>query len=174
MTSISNEKNKTIIDSLEQKFYQLEKELIKSSKQFGDFTIHLSLTWKDVQKKLKESDTAVEFISYVNAQKQVCYAALLLKKEWASPKLLNIAKEEEIIQKSNNKQNRPYYSSKLGELIWKNIISEANIHEGENIFFSPIGVLYQIPIEYLSFKNNKYVHEVFKLKKIINNKSLML
>lgn len=172
LTSISNEKNKTIIDSLEQKFYQLEKELIKSSKQFGDFTIHLSLTWKDVQKKLKESDTAVEFISYVNAQKQVCYAALLLKKEWASPKLVNIAKEEEIIQKSNNKQNRPYYSSKLGELIWKNIISEANIHEGENIFFSPIGVLYQIPIEYLSFKNNKYVHEVFKLKRLSTTKAL--
>lgn len=172
LTSISDQENSLVIDSLKQKYYQLEKELIKSSKQFGDFTTHLTLTWKDVQNKLGKSDTAIEFINYTNAKSEICYAALVLKKGWAIPKIVNIASEKDIKQRSNNKQAIPYYSSDLGELIWKNIITEANIHEGDNILFAPIGIIYQIPIEYLSFKNDKYIHEIFNLKRLSTTKVL--
>ena len=38
---------------LETMAQQIEKELVKGSKQYGDFTRNMLLEWQDVQKELK-------------------------------------------------------------------------------------------------------------------------
>lgn len=50
-------------DSLEKVVEQMERELVQSSKAYGDFTRNLTISWQDVQKGLNDGDMAVEFIS---------------------------------------------------------------------------------------------------------------
>ena len=68
---------------------EMERELMKSSKAFGDFTRSLTVGWKDVQKGLGDDDVAIEFLaSPVLGGDSILYVALTLKKGYDKPKMM--------------------------------------------------------------------------------------
>ncbi len=170
------------IDSLEKITENLEKELIKKSKNIGDFTNNLTLDWKDIQNSLKQDEVVVEFIElYKNLNKDsVMYAALILKKNWNLPKyitLFDIDAVELSLKSLPVKTLYNFYKSKeLYTQIWQPICQY--LHKNDKIYFSPSGILHQMPIEYLYIDDSTDIliseyYQMYRLsstREIIKNK----
>ncbi|MDR0505370.1 MAG: CHAT domain-containing protein [Dysgonamonadaceae bacterium] len=158
--------NQTLIDTLKQKSQNLERELMRRSQIYGDYTRNLTLKWQDVQNSLSGTDIAIEFVDFnptifdTIVPNTRTYAALLLKKDWEHPKMVQLFRQGELDSLAldgNSKlfkdidmekdQNRIYESAALGNMIWSPL--EEYLQDVKNIYFAPSGVLHQLAIEYL-------------------------
>ena len=134
-------------DSLENVAELMERELIKSSKAYGDFTRSLTITWKDVQNELADGDVTIEFVSSPfpdNDNDSVMYIALALKKGYPEPKLIPLFEEKTLKELSNDNPND---AQQLFHLVWNPLLSE--LEGTRNVYFSPSGALYNVGIENL-------------------------
>ena len=131
-------------DSLQADIENEERSLIQSSKKLGDYTNNLSISWTDVQKKLKENDIAIEFFYARNEDKRYGYMAHILKKDMPSPEIVFLFNEDTLF---NFSVNDMYNSSKLYNAIWKPL--EQYFNGVKNVYFSPCAKLHTIGIEYM-------------------------
>ena len=155
-------------DSLEKVAEQMERELVLSSKAYGDFTRNLTVTWQDVQKGLSDADMAVEFISFpkfevdtILEREDVQYVALTLKKGYDKPKMITLFEESEL---NAIPENRWYADTALCHLVWGQLGDE--LRGVKNVYFSPDGALYNIGIEHLpcsATENMGERHNMFRL-----------
>ena len=155
-------------DSLEKVVEQMERELVQSSKAYGDFTRNLTISWKDVQKGLSDGDMAVEFISFpkfrvdtILEREGVQYVALTLKKGYDKPKMITLFEESEL---DAIPENRWYADTALCHLVWGQLGDE--LRGVKNVYFSPAGALYNIGIEHLpcsATENMGERHNMFRL-----------
>ena len=155
-------------DSLENVAEQMERELVQSSKAYGDFTRNLTISWQDVQKGLNDGDMAVEFISVpkfgvdtILEREGVQYVALTLKKGYDKPKMITLFEESEL---NAIPENRWYADTALCHLVWGQLGDE--LRGVKNVYFSPAGALYNIGIEHLpcsATENMGERHNMFRL-----------
>ena len=155
-------------DSLENVAEQMERELVQSSKAYGDFTRNLTISWKDVQKGLSDGDMAVEFISFpkfgvdsILEREGVQYVALTLKKGYDKPKMITLFEESEL---DAIPENRWYADTALCHLVWGQLGDE--LRGVKNVYFSPAGALYNIGIEHLPYSATENMgerHNMFRL-----------
>lgn len=68
------------LDSISQ---NMERQLLATSKTFGDYTAGLTVDYPDVQKNLRDGDIAIEFFSYRYDANSYMYGALVLKNKGA-------------------------------------------------------------------------------------------
>ena len=147
-------KRKTIPnDSLYSKITHLERKIsqeIKRKLKIENYSIEIS----DIKEKLSNNDVAIEFINYQSNKDSVKYAALLLRKEWETPKIipLNIN-----IEKIEN--------------IWEPI--KDYISPGDNIYFSASEILHQIPIESLPIGDGKIMSDVYNMHRLSSTRELV-
>lgn len=148
LASNNNSQTKMSIDSIGKEIDEMERELIKECKAFGDYTKSMKTTWRDVQASLSYRDVAIEFLSFplIDANDSILdkklYVALVLKKSDTSPRCIYLFDEGDL-----NKYLSEGNYDMLYRLIWvtlDNVISGA-----ENIYFSPSGMLNNINIEAL-------------------------
>ncbi len=131
-------------DSLENVAMGLERTLLAKSKVYGDFTHNMTIGWKDVQKKLKSKDVAIEFVSFPTETDSVVYAAYILKIEMDSPRMVTLFEEKQL----NGLSRSDLYTSKYASsLIWGKL--NEYTANADNIYFAPTGELYNIAIESL-------------------------
>lgn len=104
----------------------------------------LRTSWTDVQHHLHKNDVAVEFIAVSMGNDSTLFCALTLRKGYNQPHLTRLFNNKELctVDKSDY-----YNTSRLYDMIWKPLLSE--LSGVNNIYFSPIGALHQIGIEYL-------------------------
>ena len=155
-------------DSLENVAEQMERELVQSSKAYGDFTRNLTISWKEVQKGLSDGDMAVEFISFpkfgvdsILEREGVQYVALTLKKGYDKPKMITLFEESEL---NAIPENRWYADTALCHLVWGQLGDE--LRGVKNVYFSPAGALYNIGIEHLPYSATENMgerHNMFRL-----------
>ena len=148
---------KNMVDSLRTETDNIERELIKECKVFGDYTMNMRTTWQDVQNALGPKDIAIEFLSFPlmdnkdSILDKTLYTALVLRKKDSSPHFLVLFDEAELDKIGNN-----LFDDKLYNLIWEPL---DNYLSGiDNVYFSPAGKLYNINLEVLPEivgKNNK-------------------
>jgi CHAT domain-containing protein len=176
-----------LVDSLQKVIYTVERQLLKESKVYGDYTRNLSIKWQDIQKVLSDNDIAIEFIDYSVGKDSVIYAALVLQKE-GIPQMIPLFDKKNLesilldrpnkiyfIDAISNKyhQDLIYQSSALSKLIWLPL-QEAISNKG-NIYFSPSGILHQLGIEYLPIGNDKRpINELYNLCRLSSTKQLAL
>ena len=138
---------KAYTDSLRVSTDKIERELIKESKSFGDYTKSMRTTWQDVQVALKPNDIAIEFLLFPlidnNQISTTIYTALILRKNDKTPLFVLLCDEEELEQIENNN----IYDEKLYHLIWGPL--DKYLVGIDNVYFSPSGKLYNINIEAL-------------------------
>jgi len=158
------------VKRLEVKADALEKDLIKGSKEFGDFTKRLTIKWQDVQAALGERDIAVEFAVAENDTLRR-HIALVLRKGWTSPKYVYIGAEQELNAYLRQEADL-YYSQELSDKIWAKIIEVGEVREGENIWFSPDGVLYRMGVEYLPAGGERKMNEKYHIRRLSSTKEL--
>lgn len=149
----------------------MEDSLIVALKAYGDYTRFMNYTWKDIQKKLGPNSVAIEFLSFepVNSGKdslgvgektQCTYAALLLKKESSAPLMISLGSEKDF-DSSRDKQVL------TDSLIWKPLVDE--LAGVDTVYFSPVGRLHTIPIEYSSMLEGKEVYRLTSTRIIAEN-----
>ena len=135
-------------DSLKARITDLEKILMSSSKEFGDFTSNFNINWEDVKAKLTSNSIAIEFVEYTNEKEEKAYCALTLKSNYGHPHLIQLCSENDI----NKLSPKLYYSSlDLSNLIFSKL--ETELRGIQKVYFAPAGVLYNIAIESIPYKN---------------------
>ncbi len=162
-TSLAN--RKMDVDSLAKVIDKEEHFLVQSSKELGDFTKNLSITWQDIQKKLKDNDIAIEFASIKDtATKQFAYIALLLKKGMLAPELIKID--------FTDNDAVDYTTSSLYNKIWKPL--ENRLQGVDNVYFSPTGKFHNIGIEYLPDENGEIFAKKYNAYRLSSTRELVI
>ena len=163
-------------DSLENVADQMERELVQSSKAYGDFTRNLTISWKEVQKGLSDGDMAVEFISFpkfgvdtILEREGVQYVALTLKKGYDKPKMITLFEESEL---DAIPENRWYADTALCHLVWGQLDDE--LRGVKNVYFSPDGALYNIGIEHLPCSATENMGERYNMFRLSSTRELAI
>ena len=159
-------------DSLENVAELMERELIKSSKAYGDFTRSLTITWKDVKNELADGDVAIEFISTPfldNDSVMYIDIALALKKDYPEPKLIPLFEEKTLKELSNDNPND---AQQLFHLVWSPLLSE--LEGTRNVYFSPSGALYNIGIENLPISTEERMSDRYNMYRLSSTRLLAL
>ena len=157
------------IEELNKRAETLEQSLLTRSKAYGDLTRSLTYHWRDVQKQLGDHDIAVEFAKE-GMGPDARYVALVLRKGWSMPKSVLIGKQQDF-QEYIDKRFRAYEYEDLGNAIWHNVLLTANAAEGERIYFSPDGFMYQMGIEYLT-ADGHLMNDTYKMYRLSSTRML--
>ena len=156
---------KEMMDSLLSDMNNYEQALGKSILERGYTFRKSDISWRDVQKCLKDGDVAIEFVSFegINRKKKQNYViALIIDNKCNSPIINPIRMNEmqlyDIIKEPNNKKV-------LANTIWNEDILN-NIRDAKKIYFSTSGLLNTLPIEYLPLANDSIMmdrYDMFRL-----------
>ena len=123
-------------------------------------------SWKDIKSKMNRNDIAIEFLCFDNGEYGQFVSALLLKKEYTSPKLINICPVDIMRDYYNKKQN-----DSLNIVIWGKL--EGELKDVKNIYFSPAGPIYNLPIEYLYNSEGIYMNDKYNIFRVSSTKNLL-
>ena len=168
--------NSSFIDSLQSVSTNLELELISVSKEYGDYTQNLKITWKDVQSNLGDTDVAIEFLEYPTLTDTVKYAALLLRKGWANPKFVPLFRKDQIDELIKLDKNQIYSNCYVGKEIKKLVWSplEEFISSGDQVYFSAAGIIHQLAIENLPFDETSTLGDRYEMHRLSSTKELVI
>ena len=164
------------VDSLENIAQQKETEMVKLSKEYGDYTSNLKINWKDVQANLKDNDVAIEFVEYPTLTDTVKYAALVLRKGWQYPRMIPLFRKDQIDEFIKLDKNTIYSKGHVGneikKLIWEPL--EQVVSLGEHVYFSPAGIIHQLAIENLPFDDSTTLGDRYQMYRLSTTKELTL
>lgn len=147
---------------------KLEKELIESSKYYGDYTRNLNIRWQQIQEKLSDKSVAVEFIAYKRTGGNYTYAAYLIMPGNKKPELVQLFDE---VSLKKIPVSDYYRTTALSKLVWGSL--DVYLNGAENVYFSPAGELYNINIECLpNYSGEGYISDRFKLFRLSSTREL--
>jgi len=155
------------VDSLQKVIYNLEDTIILKCKEYGDMTQSMKLKWQDIRKSLSSSDVAIEFLSFPIENDSVMYAALTLRKDDKSPKLISLFEEKQL---KNISDSLCYQSKDMTQLVWEPLFQE--LQGVKNIYFSPSGALYNIGIEYLPGMEDYNIYRLSSTRELVNRRAI--
>ena len=155
------------IDSLEALTADMERELIKKSKAFGDYTKDMSIQWEDVQQRLVSSDIAIEFVDFPQGTDSTMYVALTLKKGYDCPHMVPLFEKRQLKAIS---EESLYTSPDLYNLVWKPL--EKEISGVKTIYFSSSGELHRIAIENIPVTTTEYISDRYNLRRLSSTRQL--
>lgn len=127
----------------------------------------LSTDFRNIRDKLGDRDLAVEFITTTQDD---TYVACMLRKNWEFPKIVflgEISRLSEII----NEPNTVYTSPGLTKVIWRYILEDGEVMPGDNILFSPDGIINNLAIEYLPYEDG-LISEYFNIYRLSSTSSI--
>ena len=152
-------------DSLALVVDRQEKDLIKRSQAYGDFTRKLRTTWQDVQQSLQPDEIAVEFLSFhVYDSDSTMVAALTLRKDDKEPKFIPLFEQRQLKTVSDTTY---YHCPELTTLVWQPLQQE--LKGIKRIYFSPAGVLHNIGIEYAPGMESYEMYRLSTTREIITH-----
>ena len=178
---------KNRIPELQRRIEKLEYAIVKQCKAYGDFTQNLSLTSDSVLRAMRPGEAAVEFleadITYGGKPDRL-FLALILRPEWKAPRACRLffrSEMEELgypagvsvsqLLSKPDWQNKIYSDSRLGRLVWDNLIKE--IEGAKHLYFAPTGVFYQWGIEYMPVtEDGKSISETLDISRLSSTKLL--
>lgn len=154
-------------EELKERIVQLEKQLVEDSKMYGDFTNGLNMTWDKIQKRLKQEDVAIEFLSYLSYKDHKEHlAALVLRSDWNAPKIIELFSVEQIPENI-------YDNIQFSRLCWGSIYKY--LDGIKNVYFAPAGVLYNIGLESLLAPDGEgYMSERYCLYRVSSTRELAM
>lgn len=112
-------------------------------------------TYHQVQEKLEDNDVAIEFLDYKlsnltpnYSDTTSHYVALVLRKDWKYPKYVELFSDSLLPNyRYNNELYKGPKGDSLSQMVWNPI--KPYLNKGDNVYFSPSGVLHRIAIENL-------------------------
>ncbi|MFN0050465.1 MAG: CHAT domain-containing protein [Cytophagales bacterium] len=186
---MSKEEQKTNgldIDQLGNGVNDLEKELTASSEIFRATNDTKSITWIDIQKKLKADEAAIEMIRFtkyrfdssgIYTSDSVFYAALLLTSATKNSPELVVLKNGIELEKQYLKYYRNSIKNKLEDEFaynqyWSKI--KRSIPTTKKIYLSPDGVYNLVNLNTLkNVQTKSYIYDEVDLRIVTNTKDLL-
>jgi CHAT domain-containing protein/tetratricopeptide (TPR) repeat protein len=175
-------------DSLEQIANEVEKEMIKKSNIFSEFSKSKDVEWKNVQEKLHPGEAAIEYIFFNseigNNDAQIYYAALVITADSKYPKMIDLctANEIENLIGTTHANNLRYVEGLYGtqqkpnhdlyKLIWEPI--EKELTGVNTIYMSASGLLHKISFSALCNEKNEFLCDKYKLSYLNSTSQLTL
>lgn len=134
----------------------------------------VSITWQDIQSRLKEGECAIEFISYESLGTQHM-AALILKKtgepvfkymyptiSFLGARINGFIMMRDVLESSNlDYKDHLYNNRNIGTLIWGGL--SPYLTDVNRIYFAPDGVFHRIAIEYMFPEREEGKPEIHRL-----------
>jgi len=174
------------IDSLTYLAERLEKELGRESADFANVYSKKRISWKDVQKSLKEREAAIEIVRFRKFNPDsggyytgdINYAALIVKPDTKNNPEIAILEngrrlEDRYLANYRNAIKYQVEESYSYNLFWKPIASKL---EGiKKIYFAPDGVYNQVSIYSLrNSETGNYTVDELDIRVVNNTKDLVL
>ena len=148
--------------ALKQDNISLEQKLMKGCADANDYTQYLSYTWKDVQKKLREGDVAIEFatVELSPLDNDIYLVALILKS--ADEPIMEVISSKAILKNMVSKLDL-YDNSVYYQFIWG--CMQKHLEGMKRVFFAPNNLLSNIAVEYLKEGEKTFFEgrEVYRL-----------
>jgi len=146
-----------------------ERHLLDSSKVYNRLQHYYSIKYDDIVNSINERAIAIEFVTLPLELKDKYYA-LCLKKGYKSPHLVHLFDSNRL--KPIIQDNRIVDDS-VSYLVWEPLKDE--LKEVDNIFFSPTGEFYKIPIESVPLLNEEGIMtDKYKLYRLSSTRELAL
>lgn len=166
--------------------YKLEQEFINLFAKKSNALSHILYTYSDIHASLQEGQIAIEFLDGYNAEGEKQYAALILHKDWDAPKMVVLCDDNELKSLVKlNPENKRWRNSNAGtkkliqqyyekgyQLIWSKL--EPYINNGDEVYFSPSGLLHQINVEVLQDESGRLANEKYKLHRVSSTRELCI
>ena len=171
-----SERPKGEVERLEARAEELEKIMIAGSKEYADFTKYLNVEWENVRDALGENEVAIEFLAaeqFID-ETEPYYAAMVLRKGWDAPKYVDLLTAKEL--KEYCVRGSMMYSGHGAFELYNHIWAKLGeyINEGDNVYFSPDGLLHQINIELFYDVERKRANEKFNLYRVSSTREVCL
>lgn len=166
----SNTENSQEIEKVQKSIELLQRDLITSSKGYGDYTQYMDVKMKNIQEKMKEGDIAIEFMKVDIDSLTTEYMALVLTKPNKCPSLLYLCNEKQL-RKFCDAPNALKDTS-LYKLIWGPI--EKFFSKEMNIYFSPTGLLYDLSIENAIIPNGDILSTKYNVNRLSSTREIVL
>ena len=168
LNDISNT-SKEEIESLEESIADLEQQLGEKSAVFKALEDKLLVNYKDVQAKLGNGDVAIEFEIVPVADDEIIYCAFVLKNDSHSPKMVPLFE----LKSLQDIPKKDYYNKDtVSNLIWRPLAEE--LKGVENVYFAPIGELYNINIESLPhFDGDGFMSDYYNMFRLSSTRELV-
>lgn len=144
---------------------QLEARIQNEARKYGDFMDYVNYTWQDVLKAMNPGDVAIEFVRSYDDERIWVSAELLssVKKKPVHILLFSYRRKEEL----SSEQLAGKYLNSIREKI------VPLLKKGCDVYFSPVGELYKLPIEYMEVSNNKRMDEVYRMHRVSSTRQLI-
>lgn len=181
--------NKERNQALRKELNTLETELVKLyNEKFTDSTnSNFERDWLDIKEKLNTKEIAIEFVEFESKVDNLlsgkrAYGAYLMHKNWEQPKVIKLFKAEDLNAILNNQTPNTLYQTRgskaksttstkgLYELIWSPL--EPYLIDIETIYYSPIGLLNQIPFAALDTEEKPILAEQYNLVQLSSTYSI--
>lgn len=162
---------------LNERVRYIEQQILTTNKELIQVDLKQSATWNGVSKMLSKKEFAIEFILIPYGNDSAIYCALLLGRKWGSPLLIPLFEEKDLMSlintstmnRASNSHDR--YGTELAEKIWSKAL--LYIHQGETIYFSPDGILHQLPLESLPYDSTSTMSDHFKMVRLTSTRELV-
>ncbi|MDB9882665.1 CHAT domain-containing protein [Bacteroidia bacterium] len=187
---------------LNQRFYNTDSlsELVNTQegflvklyhKKFGKST-SLSKDWKEIKAKLNQDEVAIEFshFRYRNGKEwtdSTLYAAYLIKKEWATPKVVYLFEQQQLKSVMSHKSPNQLYATRgasvedngaavlfadsIYNLVWKQL--EPELDGVKTIYYATDGLLHQIPFAALGQTGSSSLSEQYNMVQLSSTAKLI-
>ena len=140
----------------------LKFEIEEVENQYVQSSFNFDVSIDSLRRIMELNDICIE-IALGRFQEKDSYYALILRKDWNTPKCVVIGNEAEL-------DSMPY--PQLQEAVWQAIIDSAQIKEGENIYFSTDGIFYNMPIEYLPTADGRNMSDKYNMFRVSSTREL--
>lgn len=162
LQSVASDDNLQKVLDLKRDNTSLQKELMTGCAVYGDYTEYLSITWRDVQKKLGPDDVAIEFttVSLSPLNKDNYVLALILAS--TGEPVMSVVSTKAILNNLKSKDDL-YDNSQYYQFIWG--FMEKHLAGKKRVYFAPDNNLSDIAIEYLTDGSQTFFekYEVYRL-----------
>ncbi|MCQ2973816.1 MAG: CHAT domain-containing protein [Bacteroidales bacterium] len=164
-------------DSLRDVLEKLERNLSINCREYGDITRPLKIRWHEVKDSLKDNEVAIEFIKEPLLKSKTdtiaSYGALILSKAMPYPVFVSLFREDQF----NKIFNDLHYFSKLNDtilysMIWRPI--EKYLKPNNKIYFAPVGVLTQTPIEFAFLDSTKTISDIYDIYRVSSTRNIAM
>lgn len=164
------------IEELQVQATGLERRITAYLKENGGYNDGLNYKYQDVAGALKNSEAAIEFVSYHDYLEDTdYYAALVVKKEWTSPEFIKICKKPDLEKYLSISPTILYGESIASQeaysLIWGQIIPL--LSDIKTIYYSPAGCLNRLAIDQL-YDGKKRFNDYYKALRLTSTRQVCL
>lgn len=168
------------LDSLENNISQLEKQLAQKTKKF--VVDSKNITHKDIQKKLKANEVAIEVIRYREMKEfgivndSLIHYAVLILREKGDTEVVLIKNGNELEQESVYFYKNNIFAKKIDKFsynnFWKNIAQK--LVGVKKVYFSPDGVYNQLSLDALyNPTTEKYLSDEIDIQLVVSTRDIL-